>query len=359
MNNEGHKGKDIKISVIMPVYKVEEYVTKAIESIQAQSLRDFEFLIVDDGTPDKSGEICDQYAKDDPRISVIHKENGGAPSARNIAIDKAKGKYLYFMDSDDWAEPTMLEDMYNLAEASQAQLVIAGFYIDTYYKPDKYMTTDYIPEDAVYQTKEEFRRDAYKLFDKNMLYPPWNKLFLREFIVENKLYFPTTFWDDFPFNLSVIKDIEKVAVTSKQYYHFLRARSESETSKYVPQMYEKREEEHSWMLGLYRYWGVKDEASREMIARRYIDRLIGCFENLTNPNCELTATEKKQQMKKMLESRNTERCMMYARPGSLYGKIMYLPVKWKQVWLVWEEARTITIVKMRCKRLFVSLKTNR
>ena len=123
---------EIKVSIIMPVYKVEDYVGKAIESIQAQTLKEFEFLIVDDGTPDRSGEICDAYAKKDSRIHVIHKENGGAPSARNMAIDIAKGKYMYFMDSDDWAEPTMLEDMYNLAERDRAQLVVAGFFIDTY-----------------------------------------------------------------------------------------------------------------------------------------------------------------------------------------------------------------------------------
>ncbi|WP_317425995.1 glycosyltransferase family 2 protein, partial [Sellimonas intestinalis] len=87
----------IKVSVIMPVYKVEEYVGKAIESIQAQTLKDWEFLIVDDGTPDKSGEICDAYAAKDERIHVIHKENGGAPSARNTAIEIAKGEYMYFM----------------------------------------------------------------------------------------------------------------------------------------------------------------------------------------------------------------------------------------------------------------------
>ena len=90
---------DIKISIIMPVYKVEEYVGKAIESILAQTFTEFEFLIVDDGTPDRSGEICDQYAKKDQRIQVIHKENGGAPSARNTAIGIAQGKYVYFLDS--------------------------------------------------------------------------------------------------------------------------------------------------------------------------------------------------------------------------------------------------------------------
>ena len=389
----------IKVSVIMPVYKVEEYVAKAIDSIIDQKtsdgsyFRDWELIAVDDGSPDRSGEICDGYAARDERITVIHQENSGAPSARNRALDIAKGKYLMFLDSDDYCGETMLSDMYELAEKNNSQLVISGFYIETFCglgkktkvsKPkagniadtinvtnaaditgitdtDKeYLITDYIPESAVYDTKEEFRKDAYKLFDKNMLYPPWNKLYLKEYIKENKLYFPQTFWDDFPFVLSVIRDIERVSVTSRQYYHFLRARTESETQKYVPKMYEKREEEHSWMVELYKYWGLwEDEESREMVSRRYIDRLIGCFENLTNPKCELGHREKRELVGKMLESENTRFCLRYARPGSFYSKLMYLPLKWKSKGLTLLEAGVITWVKNHNMKMFARLKAGR
>ena len=108
--------KPVTVSVIMPVYGVEDYVGAAIESIQNQTFTDWEMFAVDDGTKDRSGEICDDYAAKDSRIHVIHKENGGAPSARNVAIDQANGKYFYFMDSDDIAEPTMLADMVAAAE---------------------------------------------------------------------------------------------------------------------------------------------------------------------------------------------------------------------------------------------------
>ena len=148
---------DIKISIIMPVYKVEEYVGKAIESILAQTFTEFEFLIVDDGTPDRSGEICDQYAKKDQRIQVIHKENGGAPSARNTAIDIAQGKYVYFLDSDDWAEPQMLADMYELAEKHQAQLVVCGFYIDTYCGQN-HLSEKICVDDRVFTDAKDFRK---------------------------------------------------------------------------------------------------------------------------------------------------------------------------------------------------------
>ena len=212
---------EVKISIIMPVYGVEDYVGRAIESMQAQTLTEWEFFCVDDGSPDRSGEICDSYAEKDSRITVIHKENGGAPSARNIAIDRAKGKYMYFLDSDDWAESDMLEDMYNIAERDGAQLTVAGYYIDTYYNDtEKYVQEQSCPE-AVYKNSGEFRKNAHRLFDKNLLYTPWNKLYLSSYITENGLYFPETFWDDFPFNLSVVRDIERVTVTSEKYYHFI------------------------------------------------------------------------------------------------------------------------------------------
>lgn len=351
--------KEIKVSIIMPVYKVEEYVAKAIESIQAQTLTEWEFLIVDDGTPDKSGEICDEYAAKDDRIHVIHKENGGAPSARNLAIDMAKGEYLYFLDSDDWAEPRMLEDMYNLAKRDNAQLVVAGFYIDTYVGDGNFISDDYVVEDAVYPDKESFRRNAYKLFDKNLLYTPWNKLYETKYIMENNLRFPTTFWDDFPFNVSIVRNVERVTVTSSQYYHFLRARTESETAAYRPGMYEKREEEHGWMLDLYREWKVSDAASTEMVARRYVERLIGCVENVTNPKCEMSTKEKKAAIKEMLHNPRAEKSVKIARPRSFYMKIMVLPIKWKCTFLMYWEAKVITFVKIKNTKLFTRLKVGR
>lgn len=351
--------ENIKISVIMPVYKVEEYVGKAIESIQAQTLKEWEFLIVDDGTPDKSGEICDAYAAKDERIHVIHKENGGAPSARNVAIDIAKGEYMYFMDSDDWAEPTMLEDMYNLAKRDNAQLVVAGFYIDTYYTDTEYRQDDFVVADAVYPNKEAFRKNAFKLFDKNLLYTPWNKLFDSRYIMENNLRFPTTFWDDFPFNVSVVRNIERVTVTSKQYYHFIRKRAESETAAYRPNMYEKREDEHGWMINLYKEWNVHNAESREMIARRYVERLIGCVENITNPKCTLSYGEKRKQVKDMLSKQHVAQCLKLAKPRSSYMKILLIPLKMKSVTLTLLECQAISFVKTRNTKLFSKLKAGR
>lgn len=351
--------KEVKVSIIMPVYGVEDYVGKAIESIQAQTLTDWEFFCVDDGTKDRSGEICDEYAKKDPRIIVIHKENGGPHSARNVAIDKAKGKYMYFMDSDDWAEPTMLEDMYNLAVENNSQLVVAGYYIDTYYSDTEKFVQEQFCKDEVFATQRDFRENAHKLFDQNLLYTPWNKLYLSSYILEKKFYFPLTFWDDFPFNLNVIRDIERVTVTSKKYYHFIRKRSESETAKYRADMFDKREEEHSWMIDLYKYWDVNSPAVQEFLARRYVERVIGCIENITNRSCTLSSKEKKAEIKKMISSDRAKEAVKIAKPNSTYMKLMLLPIKWNNVSLTYLEGKIISRVKSGNTKLFARLKANR
>lgn len=351
--------ENIKISVIMPVYKVEKFIGKAIESIQNQTLQEFEFFAVDDGSPDNSGKICDEYAAKDSRIKVIHKENGGAPSARNTAMDMAKGKYFYFMDSDDWAEPTMLEDMYNLAEENQAQLVVTGYFIDTYYNDIEYITLNQKQPSGVYN-KEEFHKVAYKLFDNNLLYTPWNKLFLASYVNEKGLRFPNTFWDDFPFCLSVIRDADKVVVSDKQYYHFMRARAESETAAYRSNMYEKREEEDGWMLELYQHWNYTDDAAtNEMIARRYIERLIGCIENVTNPNCTLSTAEKKAEIKKMITSDRAREALSLMQPNSTMMKMLLVPIKAKNVDLTFMASKFISKVKSSNTKLFATLKSKR
>ena len=116
------------ISVIVPVYNVEQYLPKCVDSILAQTYQNLEIILVEDGTKDRSGEICDAYAEKDPRIKVIHKENGGLSSARNAGMDVARGEYFGFVDSDDWIEPETYESLMELARKYDADLVCGGRY---------------------------------------------------------------------------------------------------------------------------------------------------------------------------------------------------------------------------------------
>ena len=116
------------VSVICPVYKAEKYLHRCVDSILSQTFKDFELLLVDDGSPDRSGEICDEYAAKDSRVRVFHKENGGVSSARQCGIDNALGEYTIHADPDDWVEPDMLEELYRKAKDEDADMVICDFY---------------------------------------------------------------------------------------------------------------------------------------------------------------------------------------------------------------------------------------
>ncbi len=119
-----------KISIVVAVYKAEAYLHRCIDSLLTQTFLDFEIVLVNDGSPDLSGEICDEYAAVDARIRVFHIEHGGVSSAKQYGLDHAKGAYITFVDPDDWVEPTMLEDLYAKAQTEDADLVFGDFCLE-------------------------------------------------------------------------------------------------------------------------------------------------------------------------------------------------------------------------------------
>lgn len=347
------------ISIIIPAYNVEAWLHRAVQSLQRQTLEDFELLIVDDGSTDATGAICDELAAEDGRVKAIHQRNGGAARARNTAIAQATGEFLYFMDGDDWCEPTMLEDMHRLAAEHALDLVVAGFYIDTYYGDDKFYRELRTAPDAVYGTQQQFREQAHRLFDAQLLYAPWNKLYRRSYLYEHGIVFPETFWDDLPFNLDVIRDIEHVGCIPERYYHFLRARAESENTKYRSDMYGKREEEHRWLCELYGQWGLDSDEIREFLARRYAERLVGCVENVTNKSCTLPKAEKRAEIERMISTPHAKDALAKAQPRSTMMKLMLAPLRRGDARLTMWEGAFISWVRRHSTNLFARLKANR
>ena len=149
-------------SIIIPVYKTEKYLRECLDSILRQTCGEFEAIVVDDGSPDGCPEICDSYAAQDSRITVIHKENEGVVKARNMALELVKGKYLVFVDSDDWIDRDMLEEYRDLIEDNQADMVISG---NNYLEfEDKTILQGYPVHSGRYS------KDSLKTLQDNMLY---------------------------------------------------------------------------------------------------------------------------------------------------------------------------------------------
>lgn len=115
------------ISVIVPIYNVKAYLDRCVESLRGQSYKDLEILLVDDGSTDGCGKVCDRYAAQDPRITVIHKKNGGLSDARNAALDVAQGEYYAFVDGDDWVSPYYVENLHRALRKADADMAVSCF----------------------------------------------------------------------------------------------------------------------------------------------------------------------------------------------------------------------------------------
>ena len=346
------------ISVIMPVYNVEEFVGKTIESVLNQTLKNIEFYAVDDGSTDDSGKICDEYAKKDKRLIVIHKKNGGAPEARNVAIDKAKGKYLYFIDSDDWIESDYLEKMYNLAEKNNADLVVTGFLME-YYQNGKEVTYNTKCENKIYKNQNDFRLNAYKYLNNSLLSLPWNKLYRSSIIKSNNIRFPKTKWDDHHFNMEYLMDVEKVVMSSMMKYHWYRSRKGSETmiNYSDPNMYNKRKEHYEHILKLCNHWYVSNEESIESISCYYVGRLIQCIQEIAD-NKNISLKDKRKKVKIILNDEETIKALKHTKSLSKKFKILAIPMKMKNVTLSLLFGHIISLVRKLFPKYFIKLKEN-
>jgi len=214
-----------KISVIVPVYRAEPYLRQCIDSLLAQTYSDFELILVDDGSPDKSGAICDEYAQKDCRVQVIHKPNGGVSSARNTGLDAATGRFVVFADSDDYVGSGYLSGLLETFRESGANLKTL---VISDYQPfcSKWEEARSFPEpftaelDQGTAEPQVFRDLAFGF----RIFPPYCKLYSRELIETEHIRFDTGLRtaEDFDFNLRYINHTEKILyVPNVQYYYRL------------------------------------------------------------------------------------------------------------------------------------------
>ena len=202
------------ISVIIPVYKVEKYVERCIQSVINQTYENLQIILVDDGSPDNCGKICDEYAKKDHRIEVIHKSNGGLSDARNKGLEIAKGEYIGFVDSDDYIEADMYEVLYNLLKQYNADVSICNFYTVSQGKISIKNADNGINEYNRIEILKEI------LLDRNIQSYAWNKLYKKELFDEIK-YPIGKKYEDIGTTFFLLEKCNKVVVTGKSEYYYI------------------------------------------------------------------------------------------------------------------------------------------
>ena len=230
------------ISIIVIVFNSEAYLSRCLHKILTQSFCDFELLLIDDGSTDSTGEICDEYAKKDKRIRVFHEQHKGVAHARQFGLDNAKGEYILYIDADDVIELTLLNDLYQTAKINDAELVICDY-------------TELTNSGPVYRKQEPTSKTGIGVLEdilNGILYGAlWNKLIKTDCIRKSHAMFPfdLTMREDLVFLAQVLPTIYNVQYLPKSLYGYERRNTSSLTNNYVNESIQYYRQELLW----YRY----------------------------------------------------------------------------------------------------------
>lgn len=236
------------ITVVVPIFKVEKYLDECVQSIICQTYQNLEIFLVDDGSPDRCGEMCDDYAKKDYRISVIHQKNKGLSGARNSAIDICRGEYITFVDSDDWISPDMIEQLYNSLILEGAQMSCTS--PESFYE-DGACSVRKDSEEILVYTKEK-ALDCF-LFNDYLTPCVWGKLYVKKLWTDVRCPEGKLFEDQFT-TYKLIDQCEKIVYCTRPMYHYRKRAGSighSSFNKKTYDLYDAIHEEYDFIYSKY------------------------------------------------------------------------------------------------------------
>ena len=221
------------LTVVIPVYNVEKYLKRCIESILIQEWKNYDILLVDDGSTDNSPQICEDYAKAYDIISVIHKENGGLSEARNTGISNAEGEYVYFLDSDDWIEPNTFSDLAEVIESDQYDIISFN---QEFVKSEH----DIIKSDSKRTKRLTGKEALIDMFSYGFITGfATDKIYRKALFTKNTIQFPVgKYYEDLGTNYKLFLASKKVYATNQKYYHYLIDNPDAITKSWNEQKFE-------------------------------------------------------------------------------------------------------------------------
>lgn len=226
------------VSVIVPVYNGEKYIDTCMKCLLEQTYSNIEIILVNDGSKDKSGEICDRYAQNNNNVKVVHKSNGGLSSARNAGIEASTGEFLYFYDVDDEITPDLVKDNVELAQKHNADVVLFCFW---YYVEDrKELISNQMQETFIGNSQEFFERGLTEVIEKEIFNAPWNKMVRRSVMEENNIRFNTDYpiYEDVIFASEMFPKVSKIVVNKEMYYKYFVRSSGTLITRYYPNLFD-------------------------------------------------------------------------------------------------------------------------
>lgn len=281
----------------MPVYNSERFLKKAVDSVLNQDFEGFELILVDDGSPDNSGKICDEYAENYSNVKVIHKANGGICSARNAGIDVAQGEYLGFCDNDDEYLPGLLKENYELAKKNNVDLLRYAK-IKRMEKDDGRVWETVTKLEDMFIEKKDFHKHYVNIRKEDTI---WTGLYRREIIEKNKIRFNENIkygGEDVYFNISMLKNCQKLGFNSKPYYSWTQrdthSTSRSFNDEFLDDMVDNLQLEYEFMKETCQ-GKVSNYVKNVYLVNSYIHTLV---DYMSVKSCKLTTKEKAERLEK-------------------------------------------------------------
>ncbi len=282
------------VSVIIPVYGVERYLARCVDSILRQTYNDLEIILVDDGSPDNCPVICDEYAQKDERVRVVHKKNGGLSSARNAGLSIATGEYVCFFDSDDFIEADMLEKLVSGIEENGDDVCVCGYYVDDVDEQENVLSSRTVCPNFSYM-QSDFSLEEYESILGWCGYA-WNKLYRRNVLEKGDFRFDEgiSLVEDLLFNQKIFCCGTKIRFLSYSGYHYVQRKRETLGVKYYENYFQLKMRALAAKSLILQNWGVSQERISAFYNNNYVDLLWGALKNIANSF--LNETEKKERV---------------------------------------------------------------
>lgn len=342
-----------KVSIIVPVYNGEKYLRGTIEMIINQTFKEFELILIDDGSNDNSKEICNYYANADKRIRVIRQQNLGAWAARNAGIKSATGKYIMFLDCDDWYEKNLIEVMYNAIESSNVDLVICG-HIDLFVNSNRkiYKSNNIMLKEHVYESNESFMLDYYKFRKIGISDVLWNKIYRAEIIKENELFFQKLpRGEDAVFNINYYEKINSCRILENSLYKYRIEREKPSWIKYSDNFYEALLIESEIITNKIKRMKKYNKDIKAVQAEHFVLSVIEYFNWIIYPKNNFTLKKQINKINEVINKEHFIKSLNEVNINEKFNKLLIELIKSKKI----KKMIFLIKIKYRLRELYHSI----
>lgn len=346
-------------SVIIPVYGVEKYLEKAINSVLNQTFKDFEIILVDDKSLDRCGEICEDFKKKYNNITVIHHVmNQGLSAARNTGMGYAKGKYIWFMDSDDYVENTLLEKVYNSLQLNEARVVIFGLREEYYDENNKLKNVVDVSLPYNYlKDKKEVRKAVIKIEESTLYGYAWNKVYDLAYLKQLDIKFEqVTLIEDIIFNIQYFENIDKINIISDILYYYEKRIGNSLTGKYVENYFDLHRQRVQMLYDQQKRWALNSEMVKSILGKIYCRYIYSAVQRNLDKRAEMNFYARRQWMKRIFNDELFQEIIPYAKSDNFQQRIMLFFLKNKISFGCLMLGRIIDLVKNKMPIFFAKIK---